>query len=396
MSFFKKYKNLIIFILLTLLRSVFMGMMKFYLRSYLQEIRTLQEIAWYASLGSAISYLVAGAVAYAFTKKRIIIRSAIICILCLVVGSWLHYTPFFLFALLLGIIGFVYSLWLTIKSVILCTEIMTSWLSETLVNGLTNVAILVWFLLWSYFWFFAYNIFGTWGFLWIIWLLALCGLLSLFLAYDKWFIGKPFVATLRHSMLNILHVTEKYFRFLVPISILWAVWMVMGQKMLQIWIDDFNKMPVSSVMILVVFFLWGIVGNLISAFIKTNKKLVTMIFIIIAGRSVILFPHFLHTNDNYIFLQMYSFAIGTFCGIATNILEGRYYRHIGENHKKEYGAAAYGIMTSMLMFFVMIISDLLTEGFGDKFSFFFCGIIILINIFFMKKIDETTTQSNDI
>jgi|GEM_PF-5639132 len=41
------------------------------------------------------------------------------------------------------------------------------------------------------------------------------------------------------------------------------------------------------------------------------------------------------------------------------------------------------------MFFIMIISDLLTRGFGDKFAFFFCGIVVLINIFFLKKIEET-------
>ena len=391
MHFFKKHRNLIIFILLTLLRSVFMGMMKFYLRSYLKEIRTLQEIAGYASLGWTLAYLIGWTVAYAFTKKKIILWSAFVCILCLIVGSRLHYTPFFLFALLLSIIGFMYSLWLTIKNIILSTEIMTSWLSETMINGMANISILAWFLLGSYFGFFAYNTHGTWGFLRIVLLLVACGLLSLFFTYDKLFTPQPFMAKIRSSMPDILHVTEKYFWYLVPIGILWAVWMVMGQKMLQIWIDEFNKMPVSSVFVLVVFFIWGIVGNLISAFIKTNKKLITLVFIIIAGRSVILFPHFMLTNDNYRFLKVYSFAIWVFVGIATNILEGRYFHRIGDDHRKEYGAAAYGIITSIMMFFIMIISDLLTLGFGDKFAYFFCGIVILINIFFMKKMDDSTT-----
>lgn len=388
MSIIKKHRNLIIFILLTLIRSVFMGMMKFYLWSYLKEIRTLQEIAGYASLWWTIAYLVGGTVAYAFTKKKIIVWSALVCIICLVVGSWLHYAPFLLFALLLSIIGFMYSLWLTIKSVILSTEIMTSWLGETLVNGLTNVSILVGFLLGSYLWFWAHSAHGTWWFLRIIALLVLCALLSLFFTYDKLFTGKPFMATLRHSMPNILNVTEKYFWILVPIGVLWAVGMVMGQKMLQMWIEDFSKMPAASVFILVVYFVWAIVGNMISAFIKTNKKLITIVFIIIAGRSVILFPHFIHTHENYLFLKMYSFAIGVFCGIATNILEGRFFHRIGDNQEKEYWAAAYGIITSILMFFIMIISDLLTLGFGDKFAYFFCGIVILINIFFIGHLHK--------
>ena len=126
MSALKKHRNLIIFILLTLLRSVFMGMMKFYLWSYLKEIRTLQEIAGYASLGGTIAYLIGGTLAYSFTKKKIIIWAALVCIICLIIGSWLHYQPFLLFTVLVSILGFMYSLWLTIKSIILSTEIMTS------------------------------------------------------------------------------------------------------------------------------------------------------------------------------------------------------------------------------------------------------------------------------
>jgi|GEM_PF-4228148 len=78
-------------------------MMKFFLRSYLQDARTLQEIAGYASLGSAIAYLFAGAVAYAFTKKKIILRTALVCILALLVGYFTHYAPFLLFAVLLSV-----------------------------------------------------------------------------------------------------------------------------------------------------------------------------------------------------------------------------------------------------------------------------------------------------
>lgn len=389
MTLIKKHKNLIIFIILTLLRSVFMWMMKFFLRSYLQDARTLQEIAGYASLGSAIAYLFAGAVAYAFTKKKIILRTALVCILALLVGYFTHYAPFLLFAVLLSVMWVMYSLWLTVKSVILSTEIITSWFSETAINGMANVAILVGFLLGSYRWFAAYTKFWGFGFLAIVVLLLVCWLLWLFLSYDKLFTPKPFVSNIKTSIPNILEVTERYFRFLVPIAVLRAVSTVMGQKMLEIWINTFDKMPKASIFVLVVSFVGAIVGNIISAFIKTNKKVVTLVFLIILGRSMILFPHFLHEHTNYFFLQAYSFMIGMFFGIAVNIIEWRYFHLIGDDHKKEYGAAAYGLISSIVMFFIMIISDLLTRGFGDKFAFFFCGIVVLINIFFLKKIEET-------
>jgi Na+/melibiose symporter-like transporter len=126
MKFLAKHKNLIIFILLTFGRSVFLGMMKFFLWSYLQDVRTLQEIAGYSSLGGAVAYLIAGTIAYAFTKKKIILWATLVCIICLIAGYFTHYAPFAIFTLLLIVIGIMYSLWLTIKSILLSTEIMTS------------------------------------------------------------------------------------------------------------------------------------------------------------------------------------------------------------------------------------------------------------------------------
>jgi hypothetical protein len=46
-----KHKNLILFIAITFLRSVFISMLKFFLRSYLKDVHiSLEEIAGYLSL----------------------------------------------------------------------------------------------------------------------------------------------------------------------------------------------------------------------------------------------------------------------------------------------------------------------------------------------------------
>lgn len=384
----RKHKNLIIFLILAFWRSIFLGMMKFFLRSYLQDIRTLQEIAWYTGLGWTLAYLVAWSLAYAFTKKKIILWSVVVCIGSLFLGYFTHYTPFLVFTLLVSVMWFIYSIWLTIKSVILSTEIMSSWLGETTINGMTNIAILAGFLLGSYRGFGAYNHWWAYGFLLVVIVLIVCGILSLFLNYDTLFTPKPFLSTLKQSVPTILEVIEKYFWFLVPIAVLWSVSTVMGQKMLEIGIDTFDKMPKASIFVLAISLVWAIVGNIISAFFKGNQKWTALIFLIIFGVSVILFPYLLDKHTNFMFLNVYSFAMGCFFGISANIIEGRYFHLIGDDHRKEYGAAAYGIISSIVMFFVMITSDLVTRGLGNKFSFFFAGIIILINIFFINHLDQ--------
>ncbi len=46
-----KHKNLMLFVIITFLRSVFISMLKFFLRSYLKNVHiSLEEIAGYLSL----------------------------------------------------------------------------------------------------------------------------------------------------------------------------------------------------------------------------------------------------------------------------------------------------------------------------------------------------------
>lgn len=72
-----------------------------------------------------------------------------------------------------------------------------------------------------------------------------------------------------------------------------------------------------------------------------------------------------------------------------NLLEGRYFFHIGDDHKKEYGSVAYGIMTSSIIFIIMIASDYFSRTVGIKISFFFFGIVLLLMPFLIRKFDAS-------
>jgi hypothetical protein len=163
-----------------------------------------------------------------------------------------------------------------------------------------------------------------------------------------------------------------------------AVW----QEMLGIWIDTFNKVPKSTILIIIFSVLWTIFGHIITAVYQKKKKIISIIFTLIFGIWVIVFPHFIKEYDTYAFLNLYSFGLWTFFGIVINILEWRYFFNIWEYHKKEYWSAAYWLISSLTMFAVMIITWCLTQYFGNKFAFFFCGIILLVMIFYVKEIDH--------
>ena len=385
-----KHKNLILFIAITFLRSVFLATLKFFLRSYLKDLSiSLEEIAGYLSLWGIIAYLIWSSLVYAFRKKNIILFSWFVAILCLVIGNALGYYPFRLFVLLVSSIGFAYSLRLVVKSIILSIEIQKTDHGEAKINGIINIAILTGILLWSYLWFAIFAKRWTNGFQAIIWLLVISSLLTMTMNYDEHFEPKKFATTIKQSFSHIIGIMKKYIRLLLPIGVLRAISTAIGQKILEIGVDIFQRTPKNSIIIIIMWFLGAMVGTAISMLFTKKRKFIAMVFTIIFWLATIYFPHIINKFDYYITLNIFWFSIGVFFGIAVNLLEGRYFFHIGDDHRKEYGSVAYGIATSIIIFLIMIAADYLSKTVGIKISFFFFGIVLLLMPFFIKKFDAS-------
>lgn len=382
----RKYKNLILFVLIVFFWSCFVSMIKFFLRSYLKQASvSLEEIMWYISLWCMASYFVAWSLAVLFRKKNLLIIATLVTILCVGIGHFFWFIPFPLFVVLMCGIGLMYGMRTVIKSIILTMEIQRSEFSETSVNGTVNIAILWWTILGSYFGFSAY----AWR--WPTWFRALIGMLwialiaSFFLDYDQDFVKKYDRTIVRQAIPSIVGVIKKYIWLLVPIGVLRAISVGIWQKMLELGIDVFNKVPKSSILIIVISIVWAIVGHVISAFFKKYKRMISMIFTILLGLSTFYFPYIINKYDYYVTLNISSFIMGVFFGIAVNLLEWRFFYHIGEDHRKEYGSAAYGIATNIVIFLIMIVSDLLTNRIGMIVPFIFFGITLLIMPLFIRK-----------
>ena len=385
-----KHKNLILFVTITFLRSVFISMLKFFLRSYLKDVHiSLEEIAGYLSLWWMVAYLVWSWVAYTFRKKNITIFAWLIAIFCLTIGNILGYYPFRIFVLLISSIGFAYSLRLIVKSIILSIEIQKSDSGEAKINGIINIAILAGILLWSYLGFVVFTKWGTNGFQIIVWILILSSLLTMLVNYDTHFEPKKLSKTLQHSLPHIGGIIKKYVRLLLPIATLRAISTAIGQKMLEIGIDLFQRTPKGSITIIIMSFIGAILGHIISAFFLKNRKNIAIIFTIIFWLTTIYFPHIINKYEYYMTLNFFWFFVGLFFGIAVNLLEGRYFFHIGDDHRKEYGSVAYGIITSIIIFFIMIASDYLSRTLGTKITFFFFWIVLLLMPFLIKKFDAS-------
>lgn len=286
----------------------------------------------------------------------------------------------------------MYGLWIIVKSIILSIEIQRSDSNGAKINGIINIAVLAGIVIGSAWGFIIFDKRGANGLYIIIALLVISSILTLFMNYDQQFETKPFIDVLKKSIPSIGGVIKKYIAVLLPISVLRATSTAIVQKMLEIGIDLFQRAPKSSIIIIVISFIGAILGHVISAFVFKNKKNTAMICTIIFWLATIYFPHIIERYEFYTTLNIFWFFVGVFFWLAVNPLEGRYFFHIGDDHRKEYGSVTYGIATSITIFLVMIASNYLNNAVGMKTSFFFFGIVLLLMPFFIKSFDHKDTH----
>lgn len=383
----KKHKNLILFLIVTFLRSVFLGMSKIFLWSALKEDnRTLEEIAWYISLGTALSYLLWWALTYTFRKRPIAIVSWLVVIWCLFFGYMTDYFPFKNFAIIITIMWLFYGLWLTIKGIITTIEIMESWRKETTINGIANIFIFIWLLVGSYRWFDIYSRLKWVGVIGIIWTVWLATIITLFMKYDINFKKHTIHSAITKNIPNIIWAIKRYFKYLIPIWLLRAISTAVGQKMLEIGIDVMNKEPTKGIVVIIISMLWAILWHIASTAITKRKKQSIMWLTILLSISTMVFPFFLEHKDSFNFMLSYSGYLGFIFGIIVNLIEGKFYHKIGEQNKKEFWSAAYGLITSIVIFLVMIIWNTISQNFWIMSSFVFLWLLLLSIIPLTKKI----------
>lgn len=383
----KKHKNLIIFLTITLLRSIFLGMVKIFLRSALKEDhRTLEEIAGYLSVGFGLAYLVWWGLTYAFRKKHITIASWISIMVCLIWWFLTDYFPFKNFAILLMSMGFFTGLWLTVKGIIITIEILQSKRSETVINAIVNVTLLIGLLIWSYRWFGAYDRLKEVWFIAIVGLLMVATILTFFLSYDKEFKAHSLHSAIIKDIPNIIQAIKRYFRLLIPIGAGWAVSTGIMQKVMEIGLNKSGKETQDGVIIIVCTMIGTIIGNIMWTKMLKHKQKTSNILTLLLTVSIMIFPLVLQLPHKFFRLNTYNIYLGIVFWIVINIREARFYHMIGDDNRKEFWSAAYWIINSALIFGVMITTNFITNHLGIRSSFVFFGLCILACFPLIRKL----------
>ena len=147
MQIFWRYKTLIIFLIILICWSFLFSGIKFFVWQDLQTSISpdLETLAWYLSLGSAFAYLIWWAISLVFLKRYLLFFFANLIAILLILTYFFPISSNIYLAFIISFIGFLYWLWVVLRTIILSIEIQKTWISDAKLNAIANVLFIIFF-----------------------------------------------------------------------------------------------------------------------------------------------------------------------------------------------------------------------------------------------------------
>lgn len=373
-----KYKTFLIFLVLTAIWSAFFSSVKFFFWWDLQETLKLdlQSIAWYLSFGWIFAYIVGGAAASTFLKKYYLFVISFLSLFFIVFSYIVWFSHEIVLALIVILLGFLYGLWSVVKQVIVAIEIKKTGLPDTTINAIVGIIFVV-FVIWG-------TLLGSvlfenfWknGYFVLMVMLAMTGVLSLQMNYDKkWFREliaggwwkyyynrkKTLWQALKNYIPDLKYIIKNYSIVMLASAFLWAISTVVSQASMEYSIHTFSIEASSAAYIFLYSAVWAIAWNIVSMKMWKNRWFYWIIFSNIFALLIFLFP-FLAVSFTY--MSVLACMLWIFFGISSNLIDAFFVKIIGEEDKKEYGSSTYGFVLSIVLFVIMFLSSAIQSMLG--------------------------------
>lgn len=400
----KKYNTFIIFILIIIFRTTVLNWYKFYTFSLLGDTLkpTLQTLAGYLSLGSIFAYLLWWAIAYTFQKRVIVLVASILTIIAILLGHYIGYNNVRL-AIIVSFIWFFYWVWVIVRNILVAVEIEKTWMQDTTVNAIVSIFFITFLIVWAIIGGLLFEKLWTQGIWWLVTMLVIACILATFLKYKdfdrSWMIRiwykkyfqvkwKRFLDSMKHYLPNIKHIYQNYATIIVSTSFLWAITTIVSQKIIEHSITTFEKTTSEASVLLLFSAVWAIAGNTISMKMQGKRWMFFRIFTYAFAIGVLIIPFVWTSYTNVIIMAI---LCGLFFWASSNLIEGFFFKKVGENDEKEYGASVYGLVLSVILFGMTIFSNLTDKLWAERFFYLAAFMILGIGLYIkmnLKKLVE--------
>jgi len=398
---FWKYKTFIIFIILTAIWSSLFSTVKYFfwwdLSSWIAP--DLQVLSWYLSLWGVLAYLLGWALSYTFLKKYLLFSFSFLTLIFVLISYFFPISSNFWLSVIISSIWFFYWLWVILRSILTSIEIQKTWLDDAKVNGIIAIVFIVFLIIWTILWSKLFEVFWHNGFLFIIWLLIVSSIVSLFLDYDQvslkslfknWFKSykldktHKFKTALKQFIPELKYILKNYKWIIITSSFIWAISTVVSQKAVEYSVDAFHKLPSEAAYLLLYSSVGAILWNIISSFLTKIRWKSFFWLNVVLWLLIILFPFF---NETFFQVWIVAFLVWLVFGASTNLIDSFYLNKIWKENKKEYGSSTYWLIFSIILFWVMFVASYIDKKYWfDILMYVLWAVILFINFFNMKSL----------
>lgn len=395
------YKTFIIFIILTAIWSSLFSTIKYFFWWNLQSwvAPDLQVLSWYLSLGWILAYIVWWALSYTFLKKYLLFSFSFLTLLFVLLTYFVPIQTDLGLAIVMSSIWFFYGLWVIFRSILVSVEIQKTWLWDTKVNGIVSIVFIIFLIIWTIAWSKIYEMWWHNGSLFIIWLLILSTIISLFLDYDKITLKsllkngfksyeydrkQKFTKAIKSFIPELKYIFKNFWIIIISSSVIRSVSTVVSQKSVEYSVSEFSKLPSEAAFLLLYSSVWVIIWNVVSAFLWKYRWVSFFILNILLWILILIFPFF---NETYMQVWIIASFVWFVFWASTNLIDAYYLNEIWEQNKKEYGSSTYGLVLSIILFLTMFIASSIDKAYGfDVLMYFLWTVILIVNILNFKKI----------
>lgn len=185
---------------------------------------------------------------------------------------------------------------------------------------------------------------------------------------------------IRHSVPEVKNTITRYGYTILAITLLWAITTLVSQKSVEISRELFLKSEGQASFLLLYSSVGAIIGNLISMGLQKHRWVSFGICNGIFALLILAFPSVVTYSlamNSYSAMIGIAIALGVFFGVASNLLEGYYFKKIYDDDDKEYGSAAYGFSLSVILTVMMFGSSILTAKLGHNWVLYAVGILVI-------------------
>lgn len=379
----QKHKNLVILIVLIIIWSLFFAIYKYFMWwVFKNDTISLQYISGYLSMGTIGAFVIGGLLYELFREKKYhfaTIGLTLITIISVYFLKKLHISSDAVMVAVITLIAwFFYGLWWVLRNVLISTQIHESWLWDTKVNGIANIAFITSIILWSIVgWVIAEKMNIYWVFVigWLLGIWLICGLQLTLKSEESRISTKQRALIYKKTFLaDFTFIVKKYFLIMLFVSLIITIATIMSQKAIEYSVANLGKSWSEAAMILLYSAVGSIIGNLLSMKIRKFKRYIFLLLSLLFAATINMFPTFL---PNFLYTSIAAFVAGIFFGTTYNLLEATFFKMIAEDDKKSYGAATLGIITSGVISFMMFFIDGVQKAAGYDGVYQLMGCIIL-------------------